>query len=151
LAGEPPVRTVRVHPRLLLPPPFLGEAGEGTSLRGFAGARQRASAPRRGFERLVAPRDRRAELVRVARLDDDLDLARAVCEARVRADEHARVPLAGLLQDSDDTALAGAVAASPRPDRPLGAQLVLELEEHRLHLRRQAGHDVDVLEDEAGR
>src|SRR5207249_11884714 len=107
--------------------------------------------PHDRLERALDPGDRRLELVLVARLNDHLDLARAPGEARIRADEDVGKPLAGLHEHGDDPALAGAVAPSPRADWALRAQLVLEREKHRLHLRGQAGQHVDVLAREARR
>ena len=55
-----------------------------------------------------------------------------------------------LLEDGHDLALTGLVTAPPRADR-LAAEPLREHLEHRLHLPRQPGQDVDVAEDEAGR
>jgi hypothetical protein len=61
------------------------------------------------------------------------------------------VALPALLEHPDDAALRSAVRAAPGADRTAAGELVRHGLEHRLHLGRQAGQDVDVLEDEAGR
>ena len=74
----------------------------------------------------------------IARLDDDLDLAAARVEARIRADQHAGMALGHRLEHADDPALGRPVRPPPGPDRLARPQLLGERVEHRLHLGRQA-------------
>ncbi len=72
-------------------------------------------------------------------------------EARVRADEHARVTVLHRFQHGHDPALGRAIRAPPGRDRRTAAQLVGDELEHRLHLGREAGQHVDVRDREPGR
>src|SRR5256886_2209196 len=93
----------------------------------------------------------RLERVRIVRLENDFDVGTVGAEAWVRAYTDLRVDLYCLGENPDDPALRRAVAVTPGSDRRTRAQLALDRLVHRLHLRRQAGEDVDVFEHEPGR
>src|SRR5207247_11202552 len=95
-------------------------------------------------------RGRGGELVVVARFEHDLDVRAVGTERRIRADEEPGETLAGFDEDLDDLALPRPVRAPPGIDGRPGGEPVFDRIEHRLHLCRQAGQDVDVLEHETG-
>src|SRR4051794_5647559 len=77
------------------------------------------------------------ELSLVTRLEHDLDARPSLAERRVRADEHARKPIAGLDENGDELALARVVGAPPRADRGRAGDSRLDRREHRFHLGRE--------------
>ena len=100
---------------------------------------------------LCEPGRSRLERVRIVRLENDFDVGTVGAEAWVRAYTDSRVDLYCLGENPDDPALRRAVAVTPGSDRRTRAQFALDRLVHRLHLRRQAGKDVDVFEHEPGR
>src|SRR5206468_1961590 len=64
--------------------------------------------------------------------------------------EHARPARAGFEERRRDHALARAIPPPPGADRAAAAELLGHRVEHRLHLGRQAGQDVHVLQGETG-
>src|SRR5438876_3619565 len=103
---------------------------------------------------LKSPREpghSRLQCVGIIRLEYDFNVGPVCAEAWIRAYTDSGVNLYCLGKNCDDLALGRAVAAAPRTDRRTGSQLLLNCLVDRLHLRRQAREDVDVLEHEPGR
>src|SRR5439155_22496239 len=103
---------------------------------------------------LKSPREpghSRLQRVGINRLEYDFNVGPVCAEAWIRAYTDSGVNLYCLGKNCDDLALGRAVAAAPRTDRRAGSQLILNCLVHRLHLRRQARAEVDVLEQEPGR